>query len=187
MNQKELIQKCKENNYKAQLEVYKKYKNMLFSSCVRILKSRENAEDIVQDSFIKGFQKIDQIKDGVCLGAWLRRIAVNASLDMIRKQKRTIWTEESNIIETSYEEVAIEEDSGVKIELVKECIQELKEKYRIILVLYLIEDYNHREIGEQLNIKESTVRNQYKRGKSQLLELIQNKTKHEFKRIFSAT
>ncbi|MDT7832168.1 RNA polymerase sigma factor [Flavobacteriaceae bacterium S356] len=187
MNERELIQQCKANHYPAQLEVYNRYKHMLFSSSVRILKSREDAEDVVQDSFIKGFQKIDQVKEGVTLGAWFRRIAVNASLDLIRKQKKVVWAEETNVLEKEYEDIEIEDDSGITVQLIKECINELKEKYRIVLVLYMIEDYNHREIGEYLNIKESTVRNQYKRGKSQLLELIQNKSKHELKRIFSTS
>lgn len=160
---------------------------MLFSSSVRILRNREDAEDVVQDVFIKGFQKIDQVKEGVSLGAWFRRIAVNASLDLIRKQKNMIWAEETNVLEKEYEDIEIDDDSGITIDLIKECINELKEKYRIVLVLYMIEDYNHREISEHLNIKESTVRNQYKRGKSQLLELIQNKSKHELKRIFSTS
>lgn len=157
---------------------------MLYSSSVRILKNREDAEDVVQDSFIKGFQKIDQVKEGVSLGAWLRRIAVNASLDKVRKQKKTVWAEETKVLETESEDIEIEDESGVTVELIKECIHELKEKYRIILILYMIEDYNHREIGEQLNLKESTVRNQYRRGKNQLIALIQNKSKHEFKRVF---
>jgi RNA polymerase sigma-70 factor (ECF subfamily) len=160
---------------------------MLFSSCVRILKSREDAEDIVQDAFIKGFQKIDQVKEGVSLGAWLRRIAVNASLDMVRKQKRTIWTEESNVLETTAEEEAVENVEDISVAFIKECINQLKDKYRIILTLYMIEDYNHREIGEQLNIKESTVRNQYRRGKSQLMTLLKNNKNHEVKRIHTGT
>lgn len=161
---------------------------MLFSSSVRIVKNREEAEDIVQDAFIRGFQKINQLKEEMNLGAWFRRIAINASLDVVRKQRSTVWAEESNVLEKYYDEdIDMEQDSEITIKLIKECINALKEKYRIVLVLYMIEDYNHREIAEQLNIKESTVRNQYKRGKSQLLQMIQNKCKHEFKRIYTAS
>ena len=171
MNTNQLIQKCKTNNYKAQLEVYNAYKNMMFGSAVRILKSREEAEDVVQDCFIKGFQKIHQLKEDANLGAWLKRIVVNKSLDVVRDKKKITWVEETLILEKDVEqEDEIEND--ISIDFIKKCINLLKEKYSIILTLYLVEDYNHREIGEMLNIKESTVRNQFKRGKEQLLKLI---------------
>lgn len=174
MNTNQLIQKCKLNNYSAQLEVYNAYKNMMFGAAVRILKSREEAEDVVQDCFIKGFQKMYQLNEDANLGAWLKRIVVNKSLDIVRNNKKIIWVEETLILETEIEHEDVIEDD-ISIEFIKNCINKLKEKYSIILTLYLIEDYNHREIGELLNIKESTVRNQYKRGKEKLLQLIKNK------------
>jgi len=174
LNTNQLIQKCKQNNYAAQLEVYNGYKNMMFGAAIRILKSREEAEDVVQDCFIKGFQKMHQLNEDANLGAWLKRIVINKSLDVVRNNKKIIWVEETLILEKEVEEEdKIEND--VSIEFIKNCINKLKEKYSIILTLYLIEDYNHREIGELLSIKESTVRNQYKRGKEKLLQLIKNK------------
>jgi RNA polymerase sigma factor (sigma-70 family) len=147
---------------------------MMFGAAIRIVKSREEAEDLVQDCFIKGFQKIHQIKDDANLGAWLKRIVVNKSLDFVRDQQKINWVDETLIVETEVEnDDEIEND--ISVELVKKCINQLKDKYRIVLNLYLIEDYNHREIGELLNIKESTVRNQFKRGKDQLLKLLTNK------------
>lgn len=144
---------------------------MMFGAAIRILKSRVEAEDVVQDSFIKGFQKIYQLNDDANLGAWLKRIVVNKSLDGIRDRKKVIWVDETTIIET---ETLVEDEveNDISINFIKECINKLKEKYRIILVLYMIEDYNHREIAVLLKINESTVRNQYRRGKEQLLEMI---------------
>ena len=175
MNTKQLIQKCKKNNYTAQLAVYNAYKNMMFGAAIRILKSREEAEDVLQDCFIKGFQKIHQLKEDANLGAWLKRIVVNKSLDIIKEKKKIIWVEEMLILE---QETAEEEEnvSDVSVDFVKKCIGQLNDKYRIVLTLYLIEEYNHREIGEMLNVKESTVRNQFKRGKVQLLQFIKNKS-----------
>lgn len=171
MNTKQLIQKCKENNYSAQLEVYNAYKNMMFGSAIRILNSRVEAEDVVQDCFIKAFERIHQLKEDANLGAWLKRIVINKSLDVIREKKKITWVNETLILEQeTAEEEEIEND--VSVDFVKKCINQLKDKYRIVLTLYLIEDYNHREIGEILKIKESTVRNQFKRGKEQLLELL---------------
>ena len=187
LNEKILIQKCKQNKHSAQLTVYKMYKNMMFNACLRIVRSKHDAEDIVQESFIKGFQKIGQLQEEANLGAWLKRIVVNASLDFVRKKKNEYWIEESFIPEEKEEELSIEEDKGIKVQLIKDCLEEIKEKYRIILVLYMIEDYNHREIGEMLNLKESTVRNQYRRGKKLLIEMIQNRTKDEVKTIHTGT
>ena len=175
MNTKNIIQKCKENNYSAQLEVYNAYKNMMFGCAIRILKSREEAEDIVQDCFIKGFEKIHQLKDDANLGAWLKRIVVNKSLDVVRNKNKNVWLDETYILETESEPIEDTIEPSISIDFIKDCINKLKEKYRIILVLYMIEDYNHREIGELLDIKESTVRNQYKRGKDQLLEMIKQR------------
>lgn len=145
---------------------------MMFGSAIRILKSREEAEDIVQDSFIKGFQKMHQLNDDANLGAWLKRIVINKSLDVVRAKNKHIWLDETHILETEEGLIGDNLEPTVSVDFIKECINKLKEKYRIILVLYLIEDYNHREIGELLSIKESTIRNQFKRGKEQLLKMI---------------
>lgn len=144
----------------------------MFGSAIRIVKNRQEAEDIVQDSFIKGFEKIKQLSNNGNLGAWLKRIVINKSLDFIRAQKKVVFVDETFILETPAIFVEDTIESSISIDFVKECIFKLKEKYKIILILYLIEEYNHREIGKLLNLKESTVRNQYKRGKDQLLELL---------------
>ncbi len=152
---------------------------MMYGAAYRILNNRENAEDLVQDAFIVGFQKIHQIQDEANLGGWLKRIVTNKSLDKLRMDKRIQIVDQEVVIENTTEE-EIQIDPQVPVGIVKKAINELKEKYRIVLTLYLIEDYNHREIGEMLQIKESTVRNQYKRGKQQLLELIQKY--HDYER-----
>jgi RNA polymerase sigma-70 factor (ECF subfamily) len=158
---------------------------MMFGVAIRILKNRAEAEDVVQDCFIQGFQKIHQLKEDANLGAWLKRIIVNKSLDVVREQKKIVWVEETLILETESEIQNDEVENDISMDFIKKCIHQLKEKYSIILVLYLIEDYNHREIAEMLNIKESTVRNQYKRGKDQLLEMIQKSKSYEVKRIYT--
>lgn len=187
MNQKDIIQKCKQNDYTAQIEVYNTYKNLLYNSCFRILKSREDAEDLVQDAFIKGFEKIHQVHNDVNIAAWFRRIAINLCFDKIRKEKNIFSIEDSKEIESELEEFEFENTEEISIDYIKECINKLKEKYRVIVVLYMIEEYNHREISEILQINESTVRNQYARGKNQLITLLQKHTKNEFKRTHRAT
>lgn len=171
LNTTELIKHCKQNNYKAQLEVYNLFKNLLFNVSFRILKQREEAEDIVQEAFIHGFKKIDQLQDDGNIGAWFRRIAVNKSLDKIRKEKNITWLDQQ--VEVSVEEEETLENSlNISVDFVKKCINQLKEKYRLVVTLYMIEDYSHKEIAEILQVNESTIRNQYKRGKDKLLTLL---------------
>jgi RNA polymerase sigma-70 factor (ECF subfamily) len=153
----------------------------MYNTSYRIVRSREDAEDIMQECFIKGFQKMHQIKEEVTLGAWLKRIVVNRSLDHVRKKKQETWIEETRILDTEAKEPELESYSEVSVDHIKKCMDQLKEKYRIILVLYMIEDYNHREISKLLNIKESTVRNQYTRGKSQLIDLLKKTKGNGFK------
>lgn len=172
MNEQQLIVRCQQNDYAAQLAVYNNYKNMLLNVSYRIVQSRVEAEDLMQEAFVLGFQKMHQLREDANLGAWLKRIVINKSLDAIRKQKKEVWLEESSIVETSEETEQIDENIQLSVGAIKDCIQQLKEKYRIVLMLYLLEDYTHREIGEALGIKESTVRNQYKRGKQQLATLL---------------
>ena len=151
---------------------------MMYNVSYRIVQSREDAEDIVQESLVKGFQKIHQIKEELSLGAWLKRIVVNASLDCVRKKKKESWIEETRVLETDTVEREIEDDSQVTVALIKQCLSELKEKYRIILTL---------EISEMLNIKESTVRNQYRRGKNRLIDKLQKKNKNGFKKLHTGS
>lgn len=164
---------CKENDYKAQMKVYNNYKHMMYGASVRILQRREEAEDVVQECFIKAFQKIHQLDNNANLGSWLKRIVVNKSLDIVRKNKGVDFVNESLIVERTEEVKEDVDEQKLSVELIKKGINTLSEKYRIILNLYLIEDYNHKEISKILNLKESTVRNQYKRGKDKLLLMIQ--------------
>ena len=95
---------------------------MMYNVSYRILKSREDAEDIIQECFIKAFQKIHQIKEEVSLGAWLKRIVVNASLDSIRKKKNEYWIEETRVLETETEEMEMEDCTDVSVKMIKECL-----------------------------------------------------------------
>ena len=150
------------------MKVYHLCKRQLYNACFRIFKNKQDAEDAVHDTFIKGFQKIDQLREDSQIIGWFKRIAVNHSLDIIRKRKN-IWTDDIEISDVE-EDVEFEIEEGISVDEIKKSITELDNKYSIILSLYLIEDYNHREISEMLQLKESTVRNQFRRGKQKLLK-----------------
>ncbi|NAS31062.1 sigma-70 family RNA polymerase sigma factor [Flavobacteriaceae bacterium R38] len=175
MKQSELIKACKRNSYKAQMKAYQLYKDALFNTSIRFLKNEHDAQDVVHDAFIKGFQNIEKLDDEGSLIAWLKRIVINCSLDFIKKKKKMNWLDDGHI---TLEQESTEEDLNEKeypsMEKIKKAIDQLKDKYRIIVVLYLIENYTHKEIAEVLDLNESTVRNQYRRGKNQLKEQLQN-------------
>jgi RNA polymerase sigma-70 factor (ECF subfamily) len=170
----ELIKACKRNSLKAQMQVYVLYKDMLYNVSFRIVKNKHDAQDIVHDTFIKAFQNISKLENDLVLGPWLKRIAINCSLDFLRKKKKLDGLHESVEFQKDEEEAEVFEDISLKVEEVKKAIHTLKDKYRIIIVLYLIEDYSHKEIAQQLGLKESTVRNQYIRGKRLLKQQLQN-------------
>ena len=155
------------------MQVYLMYKDMLYNVSLRIIKNEQDAQDMVHDAFIKAFQNISKLENDLNLGPWLKRIVVNCSLDFLRKQKKLGWLQES--VELQEEENETYEDLSLKVEDVKNAINNLKDKYRIIIVLYLIEDYTHKEIAKQLGLNENTVRNQYIRGKRLLQEQLQRK------------
>lgn len=159
------------------MQVYLLYKDMLFNVSLRIIKNKQDAQDIVHDSFIKAFQNISKVENELNLGAWLKRIAVNCSLDFLRSKKKLGWLEDTSALQKDEEgeEAELFEDATLTIADVKEAIINLKDKYRIIVVLYLLEDYTHKEIAVQLGLNESTVRNQYKRGKQLLKKRLENK------------
>ncbi|WP_435578431.1 RNA polymerase sigma factor [Gilvibacter sp.] len=174
-NTPQLIKACQANSYAAQLEVFNTYKGLLYTAAIRILKRPSLAQDVVQEAFIKGFQKIDDLDANSNLGAWLYRIATNMSLDVLRKEQRFDWQEEEDTtVAFTPEEDQTDE---LPLQLMQEALDELKEQHRLVVVLYAIEGYSHKEIAQHLALKESTVRNQYRRAKLALKAAIEEKLK----------
>lgn len=172
----DIIERCKSGEQKAQFQLYKLYYKAMFNTCLRIVNDSFEAEDIMQESFLKAFEKIIFYKGEVSFGAWLKKIVINHSLDELRKRKL-----DTNSIEESVYEIKDEEDFdnsnevSLKIEEIREEICKLPDGYRIVLSLYLIEGYDHDEISEILNIKSSTSRSQCARAKKKLIECLKDK------------
>lgn len=173
MFQIELVEQCKANNRKAQMQLYKQYCDGMFCVAMRFLKNEDDAEDVLQESFIKAFQRIDQFKGEVTFGAWLKKIVVHRSIDFLKSKKQ-------QMVELNEGYLHIQDDgdwtveSDVDIEGVKKAIEELPEKYRYVVQLFLVEGYDHREISEILNISETASRTRLLRGKAQLKEMLKD-------------
>lgn len=173
----DIIDRCRNGEQKAQFQLYKLYYKAMYNTSYRIVNDEMEAEDIMQEAFLKAFDKLDTYSGKVSFGAWLKRIVINHSLDQIKKKKldfKSIDHKNYNIKEESEEQ---EEDVSETIEEIKEAMNALPDGYRIVLSLYLLEGYDHDEIAEILNISSSTSRSQFTRAKVKLKEQLAKKTR----------
>lgn len=166
----ELIDKCRENDRKAQYDIYKLYYKAMYNTALRILNNADDAEDIMQESFLDAFRKIDTYHGGATFGSWMKRIVINKSLDELRKRKDIFFIDKegTDIIAEEIHEDPVEVLS-YKVEKIRLAIADLPEQYRIILSLHLLEGYDHEEIAEILSITYGTSRTRYSRARQKLL------------------
>ncbi len=144
----------------------------MYSVSFRILNHEMEAEDVMQEAFLKAFKKIDTYKGEVSFGAWLKKIVVNRSLDELKKRK--VQFEEVNDRSSQIADYQME-TKEVNVDSIKKAIQQLPDGYRIVLSLYLIEGYDHEEISQILGISNSASRTQLLRAKNKLKEKLKDK------------
>ena len=179
----DIVEKCKQNDRKAQLKLYNQYCDGMFTIAMRFVKDTMEAEDIVQEAFIKAFAKLHQYKAEVTFGAWLKRIVINKSIDLLKSKKQQMLELDEvhlKVIDNNYEDEWLVDDA-ITLDEVKKAIQKLPDKYQYVVMLFLIEGYDHQEIAEILNITEVASRTQLSRGKAKLRELLtvkQNGTRY---------
>ncbi len=173
--QKELINRCIKNDRKAQLIVYNKYAKAMYSLALHMIHQKEQAEDLMQDSFISMFNNLKDFKGDVSLGAWLKKIVINKCLDYLKKKKINFEQIDSDhyIIPDQQNELSFSHLGT--IEEIKKEINLLSDGYQTIMNLYLYEGYDHEEIGQILGISASTSRSQYARGKQIIREKLKKK------------
>jgi RNA polymerase sigma-70 factor (ECF subfamily) len=173
-----LIELCGKNNPKAQYQIYKLYYKAMYNSSLRIVKDPAEAEDIMQEAFLSAFKNIKKYKGEVSFGAWLKRIVVNRSLDYLKKKKLDLFPLDNEIYKLSEKEEEVNFDfSKEKVKILRKAIDRLPKGYGIILNLYLIEGYDHEEIGQILKISSSTSRSQYLRAKKKLIQMLSHPKK----------
>lgn len=169
----ELVEKCKANDRQAQLKLYRQYCDGMFGVAMRFLKNADDAEDVLQESFIKAFQRIHQFKGEVTFGAWLKRIVVNGCIDFLKsKHQRTEELDENYMHVAEEDDWSVEE--SISLEQVKTAIEELPGKYRYVVQLFLVEGYDHSEISQILGISDTASRTRLLRGKAQLKEKLKD-------------
>ncbi len=166
-----LIQSCKEGNQSAQMEVYNRYYKAMYNTAYRIVKHSAEAEDIMQESFLKAFTKLHTFRGDVTFGAWLKRIVVNNSIYHYKKQRKKNEVALDGIM------YKVEDNDGIasdhvfaeqKAQKVMETMKRLKDNYRISLTLHLIEGYDYEEICSIMNISYANCRTTISRAKESL-------------------
>ncbi|MCE1198865.1 MAG: sigma-70 family RNA polymerase sigma factor [Marinilabiliales bacterium] len=167
-----LIDRCKLQDKEAQFRLYQLYYRSMFNTSLRIVNDRNDAEDIMQESFLTAFQKIDGYLGEVSFGIWLKRIVINRSLDYLRK-RRVIFEEVRADLPLQEEEDPNEVE--YQAEEIRKAIPLLSDNYRTILSLILLEGYDHEEVSEILDISHAASRTQYCRAKQSLRNLLEKR------------
>ncbi len=169
---RQLIEDSKKGKRKAQTKLYLLYAKAMFNTAYRILNNRHEAEDAVQEAFIKAFDKLNTYSGTLSFGAWLKKIVVNTSLDVLRKKKEFFESIDAHKNLSDEQEDKDEYQIALEATKVRDAIMQLPDGYRIILSLYLLEGYDHDEIAGILNISASTSRSQLVRAKKRLLAIL---------------
>ena len=175
MFQSNVVEKCKANDRSAQLQLYRKYCDGMFIVAMRFVKNTDDAEDVLQESFIKAFQKLHQFKGDVTFGAWLKRIVINKSIDFLKSKKENVVSLDEGYMQVVEDDNNWNVPSTINIEQVRNAIDDLQSKYKYVVLMYLLEGFDHQEISQVLNISESACRTRLLRGKGHLKELLKEK------------
>lgn len=176
VNEKETIARCLDGDREAQRKIYEHYCSKMLGICYRYVRTIEDAEDVLQDGFIRAFSNIHQFRYDGSFEAWLRKLMVNTALNHLHKHRRLKEQLELESVEYQVTE-DIETDAQLHAKDIFETLKALPDGYRTVINLYSIEGYSHREIGEMMGIAESTSRSQYTRARMLLARLLNAKGK----------
>ncbi len=175
MTEEQMLKGCLENNASTQEVLYNRFSPRMLGVCYRFARNREDAEDMLQEGFIKIFSQIHQFRSQGALEGWIRRIIVHTCINILKKNKKftdSVDLFHANALHTNESNIP----SIMQAKQVVDCIRLLPLGYRTVLNLYAIEGYSHREIASILDIEESTSRSQYTRAKAMLEDvLLKNK------------
>lgn len=167
----ELISECKKGSRKAQFMIYKQYYKAMYNTALRIVNDSFEAEDVMQESFLSAFTKLDTFSEKVTFGAWLKRIVINNSISALKKNNRY------DIVSLEKVKIEEQEDEQQDYRLIppKEIlnkVNELKSNYKLAITLNLIEGYDYEEIAQIMDISYENSRTTVSRAKNKLKQLL---------------
>jgi RNA polymerase sigma factor (sigma-70 family) len=169
-NEAEVVKGCIRQDRHFQKLLYEHYYGSMMAVCLRYANDREEARDVLHEGFMKVFKNINRFKEGTNLGAWIRRIMINTSIDHYRKNaKKPNFVEINHAIhEADVHDVV----SEMGAEEILKLVQKLSPAYRTVFNLYVIEGYSHREVGEALGISEGTSKSNLAKARAKLQKMI---------------
>jgi RNA polymerase sigma-70 factor (ECF subfamily) len=174
-----LVQQCLKGDTQAYRLLYNRYSQAMYNTALRIVNRTDEAEDVLQESFIDAYQQLARFEGRSTFGAWLKQIVVNKSISYLRKKKMLTSDLNDGMHEIADETPAEEDGLFFSVDTIKKAVQQLPDGYRTVLSLYLFEEYKQEEIAEMLNISHGTVRTQYMRAKHKLVNVLKEGAYHE--------
>jgi RNA polymerase sigma-70 factor (ECF subfamily) len=161
LNLKKLIRKCQKKELEAQKALYEMYSSKLFSLSLKYSKNYAEAQDNLQDAFIKIYENIHQYKHKGSFEGWMKRNTINTALKRYRNQKVFSLNYEENIVQPEKDL----ENHEISLQTLLKCIQELPNRYRMVFNLYVLDNHTHKEIAELMGISEGTSKSNLARGR----------------------
>lgn len=168
-----LIEKARKNDRSAQFELYRLYSKAMLNVSFRIVSDRDEAEDVLQESFVSAFRNLGKYRGDASFGSWLKRIVVNNSINAVKKRKLD-FVDVDDLKEGVEPEEEVIGDVDLDVGKVKEAVDLLPKGFKMVLSLYLLEGYDHKEIGQIMGISESTSKSQFNRAKKKLKTILKD-------------
>jgi RNA polymerase sigma-70 factor (ECF subfamily) len=176
----DIINRCLRKDRLAQEQLFKLYYGKMMAVCLRYTNDKDTAQEILQDGFIKVFDKLNTFESNGSFDGWIRRIMANTALDALRKNKRLNWVEENEIntkaeFNDPIDNFEFEQEFELKANVAMDAINELSPAYKTVFNLYVFENYSHKEIAETLGISEGTSKSNLAKAKMNLQKIINKK------------
>ena len=164
----QIIEGCKKNKRSAQDRLYHKYSSLLFGICLRYCKSKPEAEDVLQEAFVKIYKHITTFTPGKSFEGWIKRITVNTAITNYRKEKKRSFHQDITEVEYSHPDQKYDHQAEFTQEELMKAIDRLPPGYKMVFNLYAIEGFKHKEIAEKLGVDINTSKSQLSRAKKHL-------------------
>ena len=176
---KNIIEQCINEDRKAQKQLYTLYYGKMMNVCLRYTKNADDAQDLLQDGFVKVFKHLKEYDFKGSFEGWVRRIVVNTAIDFYRKYKDVNFVDDSDnrILENSKVESADSIYSNFGVEEIMNSIQQLSPVYRTVFNMYVLDGFSHKQISEELNISEGTSKSNLSKAKHNLQEILLSRAK----------